>query len=244
MTGENSQAVQLFQLKNAGSFVPVVRREDGCAVTFYGGDQAWFKTRVGRYSGCGAVAAADIFAYLALQNPAMKSLFENDSPEISVDAFLAHMDAVIKFVAPLSIPGTDIPYGGLTSLPKFARNCEEYASSRGIIAKCSFFSGADTGFERTVEIVSEQLSRDNPVALLIMQNRKMKKIQYTDAYGRPAESDMRFHWVAITALRKTPDKATIEVSSEGGRATLDFGDVWIGRESVLGVHGIAYLELP
>jgi hypothetical protein len=243
MSEEIKKEDRTFKLYDAERFVPVVKQEEGRAVTFYGGDQAWFKTRVGRYSGCGSVAAADMFAYIAMRNPSYTRLFENDSQDISVDTFLKHMDAVIKYVSPLSVPGLDIPYGGLTSLPKFARNCEDFAASRGVALKARYISGEDATAEQAAAVIAEQLSRDNPLALLIMQNRKMRKIKYTDALGNPAESDMRFHWVAVTSMAKTPGGTTIEVSSEGGRATLDFGDVWDKSESVFGIHGIVYFEL-
>jgi hypothetical protein len=242
MSEDTNECIRIFQLKDAARFVPIVLRGENGAVTFYGGDQAWYKTRVGRISGCGAVAAANIFAYLAMRNAEYKGLFTNDSTEISVETFLRHMDDVIKFVAPLSIPGTDIPAGGLTSLPKFARNCEEFAARRGVAAKGRCCRGTDTSFIQASAIIAEQLARDNPVALLIMQNRHMRRVEYVDAYGKAAESDMEYHWVAVTAMRVEEGRAWVDVSSEGAKAALDFTKVWNEGETLFGTHGLVYLD--
>jgi hypothetical protein len=239
----NDRIVRTYELKNADQFIPVIRQEGDDTVIFYGGDQAWYKTRIGRYSGCGAVAAADIFAYLAMRDPSLKSLFNNHSPEISVEVFLKHMDEVIRYVAPLSFNAIDMPYGGLTSIPKFTRYCEEYAASRGVKLKGSHFSFEDTDIGQASGIVAEQLAKDNPLALLIMQNRKLKKVRYTDAFGKPVTADMRYHWVVITAMRKQAGSTKITVSSEGGKAELDFADVWNGGESFMGPHGIVYFDV-
>jgi hypothetical protein len=241
---ERKEPVQVFELGNSESFVPVQLQEDGKIVTFYGGDQQWYKTRVGRYSGCGAVAAADIFAYLALRNPGLESLFNRAYPEITVESFLAHMDAVIHYVSPLHIPGIDVPYGGLTSLPRFTKNCEDFAASRGVAMVGRHLSGQDIDMDKAAGIIGGQLSVDNPVALLIMQNKKLKHIEYTDPRGKPAVSDMRFHWVVITAMRRQAGKTLITVSSEGACAEMDFDDVWNGAGDVLfGTHGIVYFTV-
>jgi hypothetical protein len=233
----------IYELDHADRFVPVILREANRTAVFYGGDQAWFRTKVGRVSGCGAVAAANMFAYLAMQNPDLHTLFRNDSQEITVDAFRAHMGSVIRFVAPLSIPGIDIPIGGLTKLSKFARGCEAFAAGRGAALRGVCFGLADGGREEACALVAEQLRNDNPVALLVMQNRKLRRVAHADAYGRPAVSDMRFHWVVITSMRISEGKTLIGVSSEGCKAVLDFADVWGGGGGfVFGEHGLVYLE--
>lgn len=242
-SGENGARISA-RLKNAEVFLPIVSTdESGNPVRFYGGDQAWFGTRVGRYSGCGAVAAADVFAYLALQNPAYAPLFTADSPEISLERFREYMEAVIRYVAPGRIPFTDIPYGGLTSLSRFTRYCDVFLKSCGVPLKGRYFDGRELSLEQAAERIAGQLSRDNPVALLVMQNARLKCVSYTDAYGKPVTSDVRFHWMVITSIEQAAEKIEIVVSSEGGKVTLDFSDVWTcDSGSKVGWRGIVYFE--
>lgn len=246
--GENKigLAAQAYALRDADAFLPVASSEkDGSRVVYYGGDQAWFKTRVGRFSGCGAVAAADIFAYLALRDPAMRSLFSADSGEITVDSFRNHMEETIRFVAPSKIPFVDVPYGGLTSLSKFTRRAEEFTASRGIKLKGQFFSAYDLDFNAAAERIGEQLALDNPVALLTMLNNKLKSVPYTDPHGKPAVTDLRYHWMVITAIKRVGDRAEIVVSSEGARVAVDFNDAWTSDAgSPMAWRGIVYFLQP
>lgn len=245
MADIGTNGVQLaVRLKNADEFLPVTLEDaNGTTVKYYGGDQSWFSTRVGRYSGCGAVAAADIFAYLALQNPALSALYDSDSPGMTKERFLTYMEVVLKYVAPLKIPFTDIPYGGLTSLERFTRYCDRFIKSRGVKLKGRYIDGKTLKLEQAVDEIAAQLEKDNPVALLVMQNSKLKCVSYTDAHGEPVTADVRFHWMVITALEKTGDKIEITVSSEGGKLKLDFTDVWTcDCDSKVGWRGLVYFS--
>jgi hypothetical protein len=239
-------AAQAYALKSADAFLPVVSSDkSGERVAYYGGDQAWFKTRVGRFSGCGAVAAADIFAYLALRSPDMKALFSGDLKEITVESFRNHMEETIQFVAPSKLPFVDVPYGGLTSLSKFTSRSEKFTASRGIKLKGQFHSADDLDFNAATERIGEQLALDNPVALLTMLNNKLKSIPYTDPFGKSAVTDLRYHWMVITALKREGDRVEIVVSSEGARVTVDFGDVWTSDAgSPMAWRGIVYFLQP
>ena len=90
----------------------------------------------------------------------------------------------------------------------------------------------------------EQLSLDNPVALLIMQNESLKDIAYIDAYGKPASADLRFHWIVITSMMKRAGRTVVEASSEGSKVSMDFKDVWnCSSDSPFGWRGIAYFDV-
>jgi hypothetical protein len=232
------------KLLHADLFLPIVKKEDNSGHTvFYGADQAWFQTRVGRYSGCGATAAADIFAYLALRSPQLKNLYADSAEELTLERFLRHMDAVIQYVPPGHIPKIDVPYAGLTSLPRFTRYCDAYLASRSVPLKGHYHSNRQISAEQAAGLIEEQLSQDNPVALLIMQNRKLKSVSYTDVHGKPGVTDLRFHWVVITAIESTDKGRFITASSEGAKVTFDFADAWnCDAGSVFGWRGIVYFE--
>jgi hypothetical protein len=232
------------QLARANEFLPVILDNGKDApVTFYGGDQAWFRTRVGKYSGCGATAAADIFAYLAFRDPQWKDLYHDGSQGLTVDGFRQHMEAVIKYVPPGKIPLVDMPYSGLTSLPRFTRYCDAYLASRNVPLKGHYYSNRETDLQQVTALVEEQLANDNPIALLIMQNRKVKSVAYTDVYGNPAVTDLRFHWVVITSIESKPDSTSITVSSEGARVVVDLDDLWnCDNGSFFSWRGIVYFS--
>lgn len=83
-------------------FVPIVGTGN---VIYYGGDQSWFDTNVGRQSGCGTVAAANTVAYLAIKNPSLRALYSGSKLDIiTKDDFTIHMNQVYKFVGPLKMP--------------------------------------------------------------------------------------------------------------------------------------------
>lgn len=228
------------RLREHETFLPISAEGEKAPERYYGGDQAWFGTKVGRLSGCGAVAAADMFAYLALRDPKMAALY-GGTGKPSVREFLRHMDAVIEYVRPSSIPYTDIPYGGLTSIPRFARNCREFAQNRSLGITVQYHTNRETGKDEAVRLTAAQLRADNPVAMLNMQNKSLMHVKHKDALGNPAESDLRFHWVVLTALEMHEGRVVATASSEGCKVEFDFEDAWTcGSRSVFGWRGIVY----
>lgn len=119
--------METVSLKGEETFLRIA---DGDGI-FCGGDQAWFDTTVGRHSGCGTVAAADITAYLAQQHPGLRRLYngggdspadgstyvpagsstacaadslEAGSPVLSKEEFLRHMCELYTYVRPWKVP--------------------------------------------------------------------------------------------------------------------------------------------
>lgn len=213
----------------------------GGSVTCFGGDQAWYGTRVGRLSGCGAVAAADVFAYLARRDRALSALFQGDANALTKESFLAHMSDVIAFVRPTSLHRMDIPYGGLTSIPRFVRYCEAFAQSRGVPLKAVAHDNRGIGYDGVVEVVAAQLRQDNPIAMLNMRNRSLQRVPHRDALGNPIESDLQYHWVVLTAIEKRDGRWVATASSEGCRVEFDFENAWgCDAKTLFGWRGIVY----
>ncbi len=214
--------------------------EKGASI-FYGGDQIWYPSYTGKVSACGAVAAANIFAYLAQNKPEYEGLFLYKELIIPKERFISHMVEVMRYVSPIKMPLLDLPLLGLPFLTRFTHGGIRYAASKGIRLKGHYYTHRDFTFSQAVDCIREQLSWDNPVALLNIKNNSLKRIKYIDGYGRPVQADFQFHWVTITGISETNGRIIIDVSSEGGKAVLDFYEVWENeKDSFFGKRGIVY----
>ncbi len=215
------------QLSDAARFLPVAEESVvGGAIAYYGGDQAWYGTRVGRLSGCGAVAAADIFAWLARRGGRLKNLYHGDPLHPVKAEFLRHMEDVIRFVRPTSIHSLDIPYGGLTSIKRFVRYSEAFAASRGADLSGEVVEHRNTTVDSAVQAALNWLRADSPVAMLNMRNQCLASVPHADALGTPTQSDLQFHWVVLTALQRRSGRWIATASSEGCRVEFDFESAW------------------
>ena len=228
------------ELGDAARFLPVADQQaDGGVGVYYGGDQAWYGTRVGRLSGCGAVAAADVFAWLARRGGQLERLYHGDPLHPTKTEFLHHMEDVIRFVRPTSIHSLDIPYGGLTSIRRFVRFSEAFAASRGVKLVGHVVENSKMGLNEAIQAALGWLRADYPVAMLNMRNRTLATVPHSDAAGKPIQSDLQFHWVVLTALRHSEGRWIATASSEGCRVEFDFESAWTcDSRTVFGWRGL------
>ncbi len=232
------------ELSDDARFLPVTDQQtDGSAAVYYGGDQAWFATRVGRLSGCGAVAAADVFAWLARRGGQLEKLYHGDPLHPAKAEFLRHMEDVIRFVRPTSIHSLDIPYGGLTSIKRFVRFSEAFAASRGVKLAGHVVENNKMELNEAAQVVLGWLRADYPVAMLNMRNRALAAVPHADAAGNPTQSDLQFHWVVLTALRRSEGRWIATASSEGCRVEFDFESAWTcDSRAVFGWRGLVCFQ--
>ena len=101
-------------------------------------------------------------------------------------------------------------------------------------------------FKDAVNLIKEGLKNDSPIALLNMWNPKLNKIQWTDSSGETSTQNFEVHWVTITSITENhkTGEVMVEVSSWGGKATLNFSDVWENRDltEILFPPGVIYFE--
>lgn len=205
-------------------FVPIVGTGN---VIYYGGDQSWFDTNVGRQSGCGTVAAANTLAYLAIKNPALRSLYSGSKLDIiTKDDFTIHMNQVYKFVGPLKMPFFDQPAGGIPFLSWYSDGVVKYAKSKGIsLTPHRIAKGA--ALDNALQFIRDGLSKDCPVALVNWMNSKLKNIPWKNPdSGVTSKQDFQLHWVTITGLHDHRGKYYVDASSWGSKVTFCFDDVW------------------
>lgn len=215
-------------LKAEQTFLPIVQG----GTVFYGGDQEWFRFTVGRYSGCGAVAAANITAYLAIRQPALRRLYGR--PDLQIGHFREHMEDVYRWVRPWKVPFVpqDFPpwktFGwglGVWPLGRFARGTERFARSRGVSLGRRQISSRHS-MEELTAFIRDSLKRDCPVAMLIGRNPRYER----EIVERPggtcwAQTHFSMHWVVITALAKRDGNVMVKVSTWGGYSWLDL-EAW------------------
>ena len=76
--------IVVTRLKKADEFVKILYGDE----KYFGGNQFWYSTHVGKVSGCGPVAAANILAYLAQTYPEMTQLYKYNLSSINQDDYL------------------------------------------------------------------------------------------------------------------------------------------------------------
>ncbi len=220
-------------------FVKII---DGSTV-YFGGDQDWYDKYVQQFGGCGPTSAANILAYMALNDTRLEKLCDCRTNDISKEDFKKHMKEVYKVVRPMEIPfmenskdglqigGIEIPLSlGIFRLTDFIEKVEKYARNKGIDLKGNLTREEPT-FESAVRYIKEGLSKDCPVALLNMFNPV--KMKWTNpATNKTSIQTYKQHWVTITGIIENDEtgEITVEVSSWGGKGVFSFTEFWNGMD--------------
>lgn len=203
---------------------------EGCV--WYGGDQAWFGFTVGKYGGCGTVAAANITAYLACAHEQFAALYAPENLE--KDGYCTHMNTLYEWVRPWKLPFVDrnCPawrgFGwtlGVWPMARLMRGVERYARTRGVRIRGRKISSRRSMGELT-EFIRESLRRDCPVAMLIGRKPRYEREQVTRPDGVCwLQTHFSMHWIAVTELTETGKRVKVKVTTWGGSAWLDL-NLW------------------
>lgn len=159
---------------------------------YYGGTQSWFKNPVLRKVGCSIVAASNITAYIAKK---MKNKILYDYEDMSKGNFLKHMENVAEFIHP------DVKKG-VTSVSYFNNEVIKFAKDKRVSIQAHMITTEDD-FINVRLFVEEGLSKDQPIALLMLENDILKEFDW--------------HWMTVTKLFKNKDKSYIDFSTWGER---------------------------
>jgi hypothetical protein len=204
----------------------------------YGGNQNWFyPNQIGVQGGCGVIAAANILAYLALTSPHLRDLYGYALEPIKKNDFLKHMGDVYPFVTPRRVMkpfagrtmrnGKRIPITlGVMTLREFARGVRAFGRDRGVTLDSYRITGTCNPKKATT-FVKEGLLNNSPIALLNYANTSLAAVPYMTYKGIRKEASFKWHWVTITAIEENLETGAVkvEVSSWGGKATLDLTDM-------------------
>jgi hypothetical protein len=181
-------------------------REEALRRTSFGGDQKWYADRRRRMSGCGPTCAANLTAYLALTQQALRALYAGE--DMCKTQFSAHMEAVYEFVTPR--------FMGLSRVEMFTGGVESFAASRGLSLKAHVFEArGNTRGDRPpvaelARFVREGLDADCPVAFLNLAKGRVKNIQ-------------SWHWITIVGADISDSSLYARASDEGAEICFDLG---------------------
>ncbi len=219
MPFENNSITQLSDPK----YVPVIKD----SVTSYGGSQMWFP-KMNWYSkdyilhnyGCGTIATADMFLYLALQSdklqsPITASVLQDDS-QIKYETYASYVrninDAYTKTKRFIAVLG-----------PKIAAAINSYSEEFHLGLKASWKLGLT--YYDMYDLMEEMLKQDIPVILSIGPNTpdlwgkkgipfyEKKEIEYQDTmedasdrkkpyYYQVKQNNINGHYITVTGIIK------------------------------------------
>lgn len=188
---------ELISLKDSIDFLKIY---DGKR-SYYGGTQSWFRDNNLRKVGCSIVAAANISAYIA-KNMKNKILYNYE--DMSKDNFLEHMESISKFIHPDEEKG-------VTSISYFDNEVQAFFKHRGVIMKADMITTEDD-FVNVKYFIKEALSKNKPVALLMLRNDVLKEFDW--------------HWMTVTRIFENEHKTYIDFSTWGERRIFTLEDYY------------------
>lgn len=212
---------------------------------YYGGQQAWYydpqkkpDSGLTKYlGGCGPVAAANQMAYMAKQDPDLAALYDNNPNNISKSDFEKFQEKIYSFVKPVEVPvfnnWTDsaktqkgIPTVGVTNWVQYAIGVEKYAKSKGIKLRTHAMPQLTT-FAQTKEFIKGGLKAGSPVALLNISTIPANMTYHDPATNTVGPQSYNMHWVTVTGIEEDykTGKVTLEVSTWGGKATIELNSL-------------------
>lgn len=193
----------------------------------YGGDQAWFDFTVGKYGGCGTVAAANLTAYLAEHNPGLRCLYPY--PNYHKKTYLNHMEQLYRYVRPWKVPFVrrDYPakgtFGwtfGVWPASRFAGGVRRYAASCGRQLDSEVIHSWNS-MDKLEAFIRRSLEHGCPVAMLIGREPRYEKERVERPDGTCwCQTHFSMHWVLITRMQEKGSEVSVKVSTWGGASWL------------------------
>lgn len=185
-----------------------------CGRCHYGGQQGWFEHKWQRDTCCGSIAAANMLAYMAFQNPQYRLLYAG--PDIGKACFCEHQLAVLKYVHPIRFGKRSI---GIHWPGRLKRGALAYARSKGIALKAHILHKYLYSKHSVLDTLANALSQDMPVAMAVHFNKMLRHHESGNCFDK--------HWVTITGISYGDDgKPCLTVSSWNKKYELDFDTVW------------------
>ncbi len=231
-------------LTNQG-YLPIVKDN----ITFYGGSQMWFSDK-NRYSkdfilhnyGCGTIATADMFLYLARQNNALQTpvtqMAIKDKSEIGYSDYDIYVRAIndkyTKTKRIIAVLGTTV-----------ANAINTYSGQYGLGLKAAW--KLSLSYYDMLEMIEEMLGKDIPVILSIGPNTpnlwgkkgipfyELREIDYQETdntdpeaakpyYYKAVKQDINGHFVTVTGVIKddVTGRIMLRISSWGKQYYINY----------------------
>jgi hypothetical protein len=166
--------------------------------SYFGGAQEWYSFEWGRKAGCGPTCSANLTAYLALTNPALRGLYSGE--RMDRNEFLKHMDEIYPFVKPGPM--------GLNRVELFSEDVVTFAASRGILLTPHVFAVTDNRtpdrppVSALTAFIKAGFDADCPLGFLNLSRGRVKNLQ-------------NWHWISVTSADLEADRLMARASDEG-----------------------------
>lgn len=185
---------------------------------FYGGNQSWYTSPYKTGNSCGAVAAANMMAYLAKEYFSYSDLYaysDLDNSYFSKTNFLSHMETMYDYLSPTII--------GVSSLSQFRNGVNDYMYDT-LGRRISYDEFTVSRYSTIVDGLIDGLIEKVPVALLVLD---VENGSSGDLEGSDGDS-FAMHWITITKYFKDGNTSDEQIafSSWGYRYSVPLYDFW------------------
>lgn len=226
---------QRISLEHADQFVKIYEG----TITYYGGDQEWFRIHNAKVAGCGTVAIANIDTYMAKYCSGCEILYPY--LDFSMIHYQEYLHDVLEEVYPEQLPisGCEL---GIWPLRNLVKKAVAYGRRRGVQLQPVYDDSSN--LEEAIGYIEKALHHNYPIALLIDKGNEMMNIEVVQPNGTSwVQDDLHFHWVTITELLLTEKRSDtkVRISTWGGSAYLKLRDCLYEGNHYIG--GMVYFKV-
>ena len=229
---------------------PLIIKDKGSGVSYYGGNQEWYKSNTRAYAGCGSVACANMLRILAHKYPDWfekkdvdRELSGLTGDELYKDDFISFMGNIYKSMLVHELPLVRSIYDACgrsnkvfkyvikpsfgMSINGFIRGSLKYARSRGVLLHVRALPTAFCPYEKGLDFIKEGIEKGGCVVMLTALNRHPLKL-YSGKTGEieggyDLKKGVRSHFMTITDLIDTNDDGPlVKITTWGRVATVPY----------------------
>ena len=215
-----SSQIKLQDTKASHTIYSVYSESDFVNINdrYYGGNQSWYTSPYKTGNSCGAVAAANMMAYLAKEYSSYSDLYaysDLNSSYFSKTNFLKHMETMYDYLKPTII--------GVSSLSQFRNGVNDYMYDT-LGGRISYNDFTVSRYSTIVDGLIDGLIEKVPVALLVLD---VENGSSGDLEGSGGDS-FAMHWITITKYFKDGNTSNEQIafSSWGYRYSVPLYDFW------------------
>ncbi|MDO4788426.1 MAG: hypothetical protein Q4A19_04635 [Johnsonella sp.] len=188
---------------------------------FLGGDQSWFGKERLKKSGCGIIAAANIFIQLSAK-PYFSRLYEKNEGKTGKEEYIRFMEKLSLFIKPFYFLGISF---GIWNSFALIRGIKKYAKTQNLRLRFEKRYPRQN-YEKTRNWLIGNLNEERPLFILIGLSTRFfnTKVSYIGG-GEVSGQNLALHWMSVRALLcDDAGEEYLEVLTWGGLARIRFKD--------------------